>query len=133
MPTFEDPAADADEVQIALRALAHATRSIDDPRQILLGAGLAHLSGRIAEPVAPSDRGVPRRTAPEHAMGADRFLKGSLSRLRVSWDLHRAGEMLRQVGGVIGNAHEAEAILAYHRAFLEPRLPGSPADHGLSL
>ncbi len=34
MPTFENPAADADEVQTALRALAHATRSIDDPRQI---------------------------------------------------------------------------------------------------
>ena len=34
MPTFEDPAADADEAQTALRALAHATRSIDDPRQI---------------------------------------------------------------------------------------------------
>lgn len=34
MPTFDDPAADADEVQTALRALAHATRFIDDPRQI---------------------------------------------------------------------------------------------------
>ena len=34
MPTFENPAADADEVQAALRALAHATRSIDDPRQV---------------------------------------------------------------------------------------------------
>lgn len=34
MPTYEDPAADTDEVQTALRALAHATRSIDDPRQI---------------------------------------------------------------------------------------------------
>ena len=31
MPTFENPAADADDVQTALRALAHATRSIDDP------------------------------------------------------------------------------------------------------
>lgn len=34
MPTFENPTADADEVQTSLRALAHATRSIDDPRQI---------------------------------------------------------------------------------------------------
>ena len=34
MPTFEDPVADADEAQQALRGLAHATRSIDDPRQI---------------------------------------------------------------------------------------------------
>ncbi len=34
MPTFEDPAVDADAVQQAVRGLAHATRSIDDPRQI---------------------------------------------------------------------------------------------------
>lgn len=34
MPTFENPAADADDVQTALRALAHATRTIDDPRQV---------------------------------------------------------------------------------------------------
>lgn len=39
MPTFENPAADADEVQTALRALAHATRSIDDPRQIYSCSG----------------------------------------------------------------------------------------------
>lgn len=40
MPTFENPAAGADEVQTALRALAHATRAIEDPRQIysVLGA-----------------------------------------------------------------------------------------------
>jgi hypothetical protein len=29
MPTFEDPAVDAGEAQNALRALAHATRSVD--------------------------------------------------------------------------------------------------------
>ncbi len=34
MPTFENPAADADEAQTALRGLAHATRSIEDPRQV---------------------------------------------------------------------------------------------------
>ena len=31
MPTFENPAADAEEVAAALRGLAHATRAIDDP------------------------------------------------------------------------------------------------------
>lgn len=34
MPTFEDPAADADEAQQSLRGLAHATRSIHDPNDI---------------------------------------------------------------------------------------------------
>jgi hypothetical protein len=63
MPTFEDPAADADEVQTVLRARAR-DRSIDDPRQIYSVLGsltsavaslsqslhqLAHLP-RFAEP-----------------------------------------------------------------------------------
>lgn len=33
MPTFENPAADAEEAQQALRGLAHATRSIHDPNE----------------------------------------------------------------------------------------------------
>lgn len=33
MPTFHDPAADAGEAQQALRGLAHATRTIDPPRE----------------------------------------------------------------------------------------------------
>ena len=52
---------------------------------------------------------------------------------RVSWDLHRAGEMVRQVGEVIENAHEAEAILRYHREFPIPPASHSAASHGLSL
>jgi hypothetical protein len=31
MPTFQDPAADAAQAQHALRGLAHATRTINDP------------------------------------------------------------------------------------------------------
>ena len=31
MPSFNDPVADADELREAVRGLAHATRSIDDP------------------------------------------------------------------------------------------------------
>ena len=34
MPTFQDPASDAAEAQQALRGLAHATRTINDPRDI---------------------------------------------------------------------------------------------------
>lgn len=39
MPTFEDPVAEADEAQQALRGLAHATRAIDSPRQIYPNCG----------------------------------------------------------------------------------------------
>ncbi len=34
MPTFQDPAADAAEARQALRGLAHATGTINDPREI---------------------------------------------------------------------------------------------------
>jgi hypothetical protein len=34
MPMFQDPTADVAEAQQALRGLAHATRTINDPREI---------------------------------------------------------------------------------------------------
>ena len=133
MPTFDNPAADADEVQTALRALAHATRSIDDPRQIYsvlgsLTAAVASLSQSLHQLAAFHDgRHREAEWVPTDSP------KARSAAYRVSWDLHRAGEMLRQVGDVIGNAHEAEAILAYHRELPEPPLSRSCSDHELSL
>lgn len=119
MPTFENPAAAADEVQTALRALAHATRSIDDPREIYsvlgsLTSALASMSQSLHQIATFHDDG-PRKGewVPEASA------KARSASYRVSWDLHRAGEMLRQVGDTVANAHEAEAILAYHREFPE--------------
>lgn len=133
MPTFENPAAAADDVQTALRALAHATRRIDDPREIYsvmgsLTSAVASLSQSLHQ-IADYHDGSRRNAqwAPTDSP------KARSADYRVSWDLHRAGEMLRQVGVVIGNAHEAEAMLAYHREFPEPRVSGDPVDRGLSL
>jgi hypothetical protein len=133
MPTFEKPAADADEVQTALRALAHATRSIDDPREIYsvlgsLTSAVTSLSQSLHQLAAFHD-GRHRQTewVPVDSP------KARSAAYRVSWDLHRAGEMVRQIGEVIANAHEAEAMLAYHREFPEPPVSRSSADHGLSL
>lgn len=133
MPTFENPAADADDVQTALRALAHATRSIDDPREIYsvlgsLSSAVASLRQSLHQ-IAQYHDGRHRNAqwAPANSP------KARSAAYRVSWDLHRAGEMLRQVGAVIGNAHEAEAMLAYHHVFPEPQVSGSPVDRGLSL
>lgn len=133
MPTFENLAADADEVQTALRALAHATRSIDDPRQIYsvlgsLTSAAASLSQSLHQ-LATYHDGRQRQTewVPTDSP------KARSAAYRVSWDLHRAGEMVRQVGEVIANAHEAEAMLAYHREFPDPPLPRSSGAHGLSL
>jgi len=134
MPTFEDPAVDADEVQNALRALAHATRSIEDPRQIYsvlgsLTSAVASLSQSLHQIALVHDNHPGRaHWAPE------RSPKARSAAYRVSWDLHRAGEMLRQVEETISNAHEAEAMLVYHREFPDPSVtPNGSVDHGLSL
>lgn len=133
MPTFENPAADADEVQTVLRGLAHATRSIDDPRDIYsvlgsLTSAVASLSQSLHQIAAFHD-GRQRQT--EWVLADSP--KARSAAYRVSWDLHRAGEMVRQVGDVIADAHEAEATLAYHRELPEPPLSRSSTDHGLSL
>lgn len=134
MPTFENPAADADEAQQSLRGLAHATRSIRDPNDIYptlgsLSRAVASMSQSVHQ-LASFHDGPSRKTgwAPEDSAGA------RSAAYRVSWDLHRAGEMLRQVAETIDHAHEAEAILAYHREFPEQsRSTVSIADHGIGL
>ena len=134
MPTFEDPAADADEAQQSLRGLAHATRSISDPQDIYptlgsLSRAAASMSQSLHQ-LASFHDGPARKTgwAPEDSAGA------RSATYRVSWELHRAGEMLRQVVETIDHAHEAEAILAFHREFPENTRSLSPApDHGLGL
>ncbi|QZY27824.1 hypothetical protein [Nocardioides coralli] len=133
MPTFENPAADADEVQTVLRGLAHATRSIDDPRDIYsvlgsLTSAVASLSQSLHQIAAFHDA----RQRQTEWVPAD-SPKARSAAYWVSWDLHRAGEMVRQVGEVIANAHEAEAMLAYHREFPDPPSSRSSVDHGLSL
>jgi len=62
MPTFENPSADAAEAQQALRGLAHATRLIDDPRQIysILGS-LSTAAASLAQSLHQR-RWSPRRT-----------------------------------------------------------------------
>ena len=69
MPTFTNPNGDAEEAREALRGLAHATRSIDDPTDIypVLGSltnGLASLAQSLHQlarlprrPRAASERG----------------------------------------------------------------------------
>lgn len=135
MPTFEDPVADADEAQRALRGLAHATRSIDDPRQIYpvlgsLTSAVASLSQSLHQ-IASFHDGPARKST---WVSTDSHTARSAA-YQASWELHRSAEMLRHVVESIGHAHEAEATIDYsHRDFSRvtdtPRLSGS---HGLQL
>lgn len=135
MPTFENPAADADEVQTALRGLAHATRSIDDPRQIYsvlgsLTSAVASLSQSLHQLGSFHDA-----AAKDSVWVAGDSRAGRAAAHQVSWELHRAGEILHQVAESIGSAHSAESRISYTRSDqLIPDGTARPAvSHGLSL
>lgn len=135
MLASEDPAADADAVQQASRALAHSTRSINDPRQIYSALGsltsaVSSLSQTLQQ-IASFHDDHGRKTAwVPHDSPTGRAAAG-----QVSSDLHRSGEMLRQVAESIARAHEAEATIAYHRRDAPhlTEVPPPSVDRGLEL
>lgn len=135
MPTFSDAAVDAAEAQQALRGLAHATRSIDHPRDIYpvlgsLSSALASLEQSLHQLAVFHDGPARKR----QSVGDEQA--GRTASHQVSWELHRAGEILRQVAESIDQAHEVEATIAYHphKFPLIPELPSTVApDQGLSM
>ena len=135
MPTFNDPVADADEVREAIRGLAHATRSIEDPTLIYpvlgsISSALASLSQSLHQ-VGEFHDGPAGKQAwingDPHA--------GRAASYKESWELHRAAEMIHQVAECVDRAHEVEATIAYHTAdypSLAP-IPRHAHGHGMSL
>lgn len=113
MPSFNDPVADADELREAVRGLAHATRHIDDPASVypVLGAvssALASLSQSLHQLREFHDG--PTR---EQAWVDGDPNAGRAALYKVSWELHRAAEMIHQVAECVERAHEIEATIAY--------------------
>jgi hypothetical protein len=137
VPTFDDPATDAAEAQQALRGLAHATRTIDDPRNIyqVLGS-LSHAAASLEQCLHQLADFHQHPTRRHGWLTGDRAA-GRAAAHQVSWELHRAGEIVRHLGAAIDHAHEIEAGIAYdHRDF--PHLPVRPhpsidRDRGLGL
>jgi hypothetical protein len=135
MPTFNDPVADADELREAVRGLAHATRSIDDPTSIYpvlgsISSALASLSQSLHQ-VGEFHDGPAGKQAwingDPHA--------GRAASYKESWELHRAAEMIHQVAECVDRAHEIEATIAYDIAdypTLAP-IPRPTPDRGMSL
>jgi hypothetical protein len=135
MPTFNDPAADAAEAQQALRGLAHATRAIDDPTQVYavlgsLSQAAASLEQSLHQVAAFHDGPARKRS---WVTGDPKA--GRAAAYQVSWELHRAGEILRQVAAGLDRAHETAATIAYDdRDFpLLPEPSRSTPGRGLSL
>lgn len=135
MPTFNDPITDAFEFQEAVRGLAHATRHIDDPTSVYpvlgsISSALASLSQSLHQLGALHD-GPTRKQA---WMNGD-AQAGRAASYRVSWELHRAAEMVHQVAECVDRAHEVEATIAYdiedHPSLAPTHRPLQ--DRGLSL
>jgi hypothetical protein len=113
MPTFNDPVADADQLREAVRGLAHATRSIEDPTSIYpvlgsISSALASLSQSLHQ-LGQFHDGPRRKQA---WMSGDPHA-GRAASYRESWELHRAAEMIDQVAHGVSRAHEIEATIAY--------------------
>lgn len=135
MPTFNDPAADAAESQHALRGLAHATRIIDDPTQLYavlgsLSAAASSLEQSLHQLAEIHDEPASRRTW----LAGDQRESRATS-YQVTWELHRAGEVMRQVAASLSRAHEMEAQIAYDQRDtpLQQAPPRSTPGSGLSL
>ena len=133
MPTFNDPVADADELREAVRSLAHATRSVEDPASIYLVLGsissaLASLSQSLHQ-LGEFHDGPTRKQA---WMSGDTHA-GRAASYRESWELHRAAEMIHQVAECVDRAHEIEATIAYDIHDYPSLAPVQPSSRQLGL
>jgi len=135
MPTFTDPIADADELHEAVRSLAHATRSVDDPTAIypVLGSITSALAS-LTQVLHQLGDFHDSPTCKQAWMNGDPHA-GRRASYRESWELHRAAEMLHQVAECVDRAHEIEATIAYDiHAYLTPAPAQPPSlNSGLSL
>lgn len=103
MPTFEDAVADAVEAGHALRALAHATHAVDDPPVLYdvlgsLSGSAAAFEQSLQQLAAFHD--APGRTGAR--VGGD-ARSGRVGSFQISWELHRAAEILRHVTRAVGS------------------------------
>lgn len=112
MPTFDNPVADADELREAARGLAHTTRQLEDPRAIYsivgsLSASLASLAQVLHQ------IGTTHDMAPAAGVASSVSRDACATSYQVAWELHRAAEMIAQVGATIERAHQLEAAITY--------------------
>lgn len=106
-----------------LRRLAHTTRTIADPGEVydLLG----DLSSAITS-MAQSLHQIAKvhdNLEPGRARVAESTVSGRATSYGISWEVHRAAEMLAQVSRVVDRAHQDEAKIAYVQP--DPLLPAS--------
>ena len=129
------PPEHASDAREALRRLAHTTRQVEDPTEIYailgdLSNGLASLAQSLHQIGDFHDSPATKRAWVDGDVRA-----GRAASYQVAWELHRAAEMVHQVGGVIDRAHEVEATIAYdvHDLPNSAPVPHQSNEPGLSL
>lgn len=120
MPTFHDPLADADEASEALRALAHATRSFDDPAQTYrvfgdLLAGVRSLE-QVLDQLAAAHLTHRGRA---HDDNGD-SLAGTHAALAAADELHRSRVLLDQAEVRLSSAFSHSGRIAWHPEPIHP-------------
>lgn len=135
MPRLDDPAKDAEDARQAMRALAHTTRAIENPADVydVLGAISQTLASaeQVLDQLGAFHDGLSKRDI--RPVVADSVRGGRATSYQVSWELHRAAAMTRQIAKAVDHAHELEARVAYSRP-VESVVPTSPnATPGLSM
>lgn len=121
MASFTNAVAAADESREAVRGLAHATRRFADPADVysVLGS-LTQTLGSLTQ-VLHQLGDFHDGTAGGLARVEGDARQGRAVSYQVAWELHRAAEMVHQVGTAVDRAQQSEATLAYDVSEL-PRL-----------
>lgn len=132
MPTFNDPVATAAEVRESVRGLAHATRNIQDPTAIYKVIGSLSLSLASMAQVL-QQLGATHDQSPTTGQQIPIGKHDRATAYQVSWELHRAAEMVRQVAATVDRAHQLEAAITYDVHLPVPPLPSGRRESGLSL
>ena len=132
MTIFNDPVADAAEVRESVRELAHATRNIQDPTIIYgvigsLSTSLTSMAQVLQQLGVTHDR--MSATGGQGPIGTE----GRATAYQVSWELHRAAEMVNQVAGNVERAHQLEAAITYDVHLPMAPVPAAGREPGLSL
>lgn len=125
MQDHDESVLDAHALNEAGRSLATATRRIEDPATAyaVLGytsSALASLAQTLHQLGAFHDRLARTDPGPAHDPHALRIAAN-----RISWELHRAAEVIRQVACGIDRAHEIESTIDDFRPELAGPLPSN--------
>lgn len=116
MPTFQDPIGDAAEASKALRGLAHATRTLDDPADAYAVIGNLLAGVRSLRQVVDqlSTAHVTHRGRAHDDNGS--HLAGAADALAGADELHQAGTLLDTVVWRLDAACQHSGRIAWHPA-----------------